>query len=151
MTAWPASDIVVSSGTITFLDPCDNLDTFEATTQNDVDDDDYSGDTLYFTLTPFNVEKAVCADTVTYACSVEFENTLIDVSFLCDGFDGTAASQNLALTALYSQLESGALPAGVYTFTITATSQNGDELTSTFTWTLIDPCVGTLETFTATD
>lgn len=43
LTAWPASDTVVSTGTITFINPCINLDTFEATAQDDVDGDDYSG------------------------------------------------------------------------------------------------------------
>ena len=86
----------------TLNDPCDDLDVYEATDQVDVTTDTYTGDILYFNLTPFLVAKAVCADTVTYACSVAYEDATVDVAFLCTGFDGTLVEENLALSATFA-------------------------------------------------
>jgi len=104
ITSAPTADIVSVSSTITFLDPCDALDVYMPTDQVDVTTDTYTGDTLYFNLTPFEVEKAVCADTVTYACSVAYEEPFVDVAFLCTGFDGTLEDENLPLSATFAQL-----------------------------------------------
>ena len=76
-----------------------------------------------------------------YSCSVVGPDAS-DYSDLCTGFDGTLATNNLALTASYSDLDvvGGDLPAGDYTFTITATTQYGATETADFLWVLSDPC-----------
>ena len=117
--------MVEAMSTVEFLDPCDDLLTFMSTEQTGVTDD-YSGVTKFFTLNPFEIEKAVCIPTVVYTCSVVGPDSA-NYDFLCTGFDGTLASNNLSLTASYSDLDvvGGNLPAGDYTFTITATTQYG--------------------------
>lgn len=52
-----------------FLDPCNSLNTFEATAQTDPEDDEYSGTSRLFTLNRFTVEPSHCADTITYDCT----------------------------------------------------------------------------------
>ena len=96
---------------------------------------------VFFTLNPFDIEKALCIETVIYSCSVVGPDAS-DYSDLCTGFDGTLATNNLALLASYSDLDvaGGDLPAGDYTFTITATTQYGATETADFLWVLSDPC-----------
>ena len=118
--------------------PCDALDTFEDTAQTGVEDG-YSGETKYFTLTPFTVEPSVCDDsTITYTCTGVSGPDAGDYSGLCTGWTYPAdANGNLGLTANPADKD-GTLPPGVYTFTITATGLDGQTETGTFTWTLSD-------------
>ena len=104
--------------------PCPTLDTFTATSQTGVTDT-YSGTTKYFSLAPFTVEPAVCADSISYACTgvVGPDNTT-PYNYLCNSWDPENVSgNNLALTA--SASDKPTLPVGDYTFTITATDLSG--------------------------
>ena len=106
--------------------PCSDLETFDETPQTGVEDD-YSGETKYFTLTPFMVQPAVCdtEGTIEYTCTrvVDFGGT--EYPQLCDDWTYPAdANGNLGLTANLEDYPS-VLPEGAYTFTVTATGLNG--------------------------
>lgn len=124
--------------TLRIESPCPALDAFTSTSQTGVTDD-YTGTTKYFTLTPFTVTPALCADSVTYECTgvVGPDNTT-PYNYLCNSWDTDGVDGSLALTA--SASDKPTLPAGTYTFTITATDISGATQTSTFTWTLTDLC-----------
>ena len=84
----------------------------------------YSGTTRLFELTPFTITPEACAGTESYECVAVAgpDNTsIIDFSDLCDSFDGT----QLELVAVLDDYISGALPPGVYTFTIRGITQGG--------------------------
>ena len=55
-------------------------------------------------------------------------------------FDGDSSDGVLNLYATVADYTGYQLLAGDYTFTITATDAAGNQVTTTFGWTLIDPC-----------
>ena len=88
-----------------------------------------------------------CNPRIEHSCVSVSAPAGLTVNLGCAGTDlDTPAA--LTLTALYSQLVkhlvdegSDELPPGVYTFTIDGMIPNGaTAVTTTFTWTLTDPC-----------
>ena len=67
-----------------------------------------------------------------------------DMISLCDGFDGVYdLGFNDGLLSLFMTSEQyldKSISAGIYTFTITGTSQGGIQKTTTFEWLFVDPC-----------
>jgi hypothetical protein len=136
-------------GTITFTDPCVNLFTFAATTQATLPDYEYAldGTDAVFTLNKFTVLPLVCIDMVTYECTnvvgpngADFKKIFCPQDAFDGIFNGDSTDGLLTVSATHFEYSSGSVPAGTYTFTITATTAGGDQLTTDFTWTLIDPC-----------
>ena len=92
-------------------DPC--MDVSIAPTSQSGVTDEYSGETKYFTLNPFDVEPALCASTVTYTCTAVNGPDAGDYSELCDDWIYPAdANGNLGLTASASDKDT--YPSGAY-------------------------------------
>lgn len=142
----PPATTIDCDFTLRISNPCTTLDSFTATPQTSITDD-YSGNTKYFTLTPFTAEPDICDnDDIVYTCTSVAGPDWSAFNQLCDGWqnaDAIANDGDLALTANLADFTNNDLPVGTYTFTITATGLNGQTTTGTFTWTLTEgiPCL----------
>lgn len=158
---WPsATNPTVSTSTATsdvlYLDPCDHLTTFTPATQDNIPDDTYSGTEFSWNLIEFTVVPTFCIPTVTYTISNVSGPSLLrtepngthDYTSFFTNYDLTLDSDStgpadgeLLVSASQSHYDNQELAPGTYTFTLMCTDQKGNSVTTTFTWTLLDPCL----------
>jgi len=149
-----------SSENISYISPCqhvgedDNLAYTSFTgTAYTFPHDKYSGNEESIQVSDrFTVTPDFCEETITYACisvtgpdgaggtktftGTEYPNTLCTLDDE-DNLKVQAGPNNYV-----NQDAAFNMPPGTYTYTIEGTTLGGDTVTTTFTWTVIDPCVG---------
>ena len=154
------ADVYESQSTVTYISPCDKVGdtdidytTFETETDSFADDA-YSGvPETYDVSDLFFVEADFCLETLAYTVTsvtgpdttgaiITYNAGSYPYSLITLGGDDSTEITVSAGPAQYTTTNDIAvnMPPGTYTFTIEGTSTGGDSLSTTLTWTLIDPC-----------
>jgi len=154
---YPTVSTASSSSIVDYLDPCDYLLGFSPTTQNDIPTDSYTGVVQTWDLVHFTTDPAYCEPTISYTISDvtgpsllrdeptgshSFTSHFTNYDLVFDGVGSEPLDGQLLVSASTTEYDEQVLSPGTYTFTVTGVSQSGaEQVASTFTWTLTDPCI----------
>lgn len=133
-----------NTGTVSFNDPCDDPFDFQATGQTNPSNVSYGGSAVAFTLTSFTIDPAFCP--VTYSIT-DVTNSAVPGNVLppTKYVDTLNDDGQVTITLDDADYSGDVVRPGVYTFTITATESDPDNispesLTATFDVTVVDIC-----------